>query len=318
MTFPKPRVLCHVCHYYGAVESFVGGSNRMAQEARRDIVQQCIDRLRSLETVDVTVRVVGIPEKALVPIDLDLSDIRDPRWIVFESLEQLAEQSEHFDYVVNTEDDILFSDRVFRNIIEFDQESALNEVFLPNRIEVDESGLVYSPDLFVNPLWTHQWRRFGNHWLRVALSPHSGVLILSREKLEYARSRVEPGFRDTIFGRGMESGLAQWHSPFSLFRCYDSVDFHSVRHLHRWHVCPPYIDREHPYESYHRSRFPWRSFLPEALFTAIRAARRRLNRGKGPIPPSPHVDGVPLGGGSRPDPADGPRLAQPRETEPSN
>jgi hypothetical protein len=189
--------------------------------------------LRSLPGVEV--RVCGIDGRSLEPIDLEFPQVREtPMDLVYESLAHMAGQVEDYDYFVNIEDDILLPPETLANVVAFDAESLVNEVLHPNRVEEDETGRRFCVDLEVMPGWTYQRRTYHGRELRVARNPHSAVLILSREQLRYALRYIDVGFRGRFLTYPMDSALAYYLSPFSLYRPYDDLEFHTVTHLDRW------------------------------------------------------------------------------------
>jgi hypothetical protein len=60
------------------------------------------------------------------------------------------------------------------------------------------------------------------------------VLILSRAKLRYALQHIDVGYRGRFLTYEMDSALAYYLSPFSLYRPYEDLEFHTVTHLDRW------------------------------------------------------------------------------------
>ncbi len=146
----------------------------------------------------------------------------------------MARHIDDYDYFVNIEDDILLPETTLANVVEFDQESLLNEILHPNRIEEDEAGRRFCVDLEAMPGWTYQRRTYRGRELRVARNPHSAVLILSRAKLRYAQQYIDPAYRGRFLTYEMDSALAYYLSPFCLYRPYDDLSFHTVGHLDRW------------------------------------------------------------------------------------
>jgi hypothetical protein len=258
------KVLCHVNHFFGRSRDFVGGSTRGADEQRREIVGQCLAALRDLGDADVDLRVCGIGDNALV----------------YESLYDMASQVEGYDYFINVEDDILLPGETWANLLEFDGGSLVNEILHPNRLEVDDTGFRYCVDLYGNPAWTHQTKTFKGRKLRVAVTPHSGILIMSRDKLRYALSEIDASFRGIIFAKGMESALAHFHSPFSLYRAYNDLEFHHVLHLDRWKHSPRVVYRANPYRDFHDISLTARDFVPPAAGKAYRYVKRLLRRSR--------------------------------------
>ncbi|MEP6637823.1 MAG: hypothetical protein ABJC39_00610 [Chloroflexota bacterium] len=227
------NVLCYVNHYFGPPVGFEGRSTDADADRRRAIVAACLDGLRALPGVDL--KVCGIEGRALEGIDIDFSHIRnDPKLLVYESLAHMVRRSEDYDYCINIEDDILLPPETLANVIEFDQESLLNEILHPNRVEEDESGRRFCVDLAAMPGWTYQRRTYRGRELRVARNPHSALLILSRDKLRYALQHIDVSYRGRFLTYEMDSALAYYLSPFCLYRPYEDLEFHTVTHLDRW------------------------------------------------------------------------------------
>jgi hypothetical protein len=227
------KVLCYVNHYCGPGVGFRGKSTEPGNPQRREIVERCVAQLRTLNGADV--RVCGIPGCALVPLDLEFPQIRDkPTHLIYESLAHMAGQVEGYDYFINTEDDILVPAQTLENAVEFDRTALLNEVLHPNRLETAANGRQYCTDIEVSLRWTRQHRRWQGHELRVALNPHSGILILSRDKIRYALRNIDISYRGVFMPHAMESAFANFLSPFCLYRSQDDLNFHVVQHLDRW------------------------------------------------------------------------------------
>lgn len=227
------RVLCYVNHYFGDPVGFAGRSTDPGNDERRAIVAACLEGLRALPGAEV--RVCGIEGRSLESIDIDFPSIRDdPKLLIYESLAHMARVADDYDYFVNIEDDVLLPAETFANVVEFDRESFPNEILHPNRLEQDDTGRRYCVDLEAMPGWTHQRRTYRGRELRVALNPHSAVLILSREKLRHALRHIDPAYRGRFLKWEMDSAFAYYLSPFSLYRPYEDLDFHTVTHLDRW------------------------------------------------------------------------------------
>lgn len=227
------KVLCYVNHYFGTPIGFEGRSTDGDPDRRRSVVAECLDGLRRLPGVEVNV--CGIAGNALEPIDIDFPHVRDdPKMLVYESLAHMAGRVDRYDYYINIEDDILLPAQTFANVIDFDAVSYPNEILHPNRIETAETGRLFCVDTEVMPGWTYQRRTYDGRELRVARNPHSGVLILSRQKLDYALEHIDLGYRGRFLTYEMDSALAYYHSPFSLYRPFGDLDFHTVTHLDHW------------------------------------------------------------------------------------
>jgi hypothetical protein len=246
MSSPRDlKILAHVNHYYGPSQGgVVYLSNSQRPEVRRGYVQKTIQFLKELgnipEVASVDVKLCGIKGKSLLPVDKDFSFLKDPRQLIFESLCEMAKQVEEYDYFINIEDDILLPVETFRNVLEFDQEFLINECLHPNRIEVCGDRKLPNDPMVRPRIWTLQEKHWRGKVLRVATNPHSGILILSRDKLRYCLQNVDVNFRGEVIGAGMESAFAHFHKPFSLYRPYKNLDFHVVIHQDRHH---PYWDR---------------------------------------------------------------------------
>jgi hypothetical protein len=273
-----PRVLCHVNHYFGRSVDFTGGSTKGKEALRRQVVGECLAAIRALPNAEVHVRVCGIRDNALLPLDADYAHLQDPTQLVYESLHHMASHVGDYDYFINVEDDILVPAATWLNVLEFDRSCMVNEILHPNRMEVDETGFRYCVDLYGNPMWTHQVKRFQGHTLRVAVTPHSGILIMSREKLRYALREIDQSFRGIVFAKGMESALAHFHGPFSLYRAYDDLEFHHVTHLDRWKHAPAVVYRANPYRTFHDVSLSIRDFVPPAAGKMYRYSKRLIAR----------------------------------------
>ena len=276
------NVLCHLNHYFGQSRDFTGGSTKRDGDTRRRTVETCIAALRELPEANVELRVCGIGQNTLVPLDVDYRHLEDPTQLVYESLYDMATQLESYDYFINIEDDILVPATSWLNVLDFERSCLVNEILHPNRMEVDDTGYRYCVDLYGNPMWTHQTKSFRGHTLRVAVTPHSGLLIMSRDKLRYALNEIDTTFRGIVFARGMESAFAHFHGPFSLYRTYDDLDFHHVTHLDRWKLSPAVVYRANPYRAYHEVTPTLRDFVPPVAGKAYRYLKRLLARIRAP------------------------------------
>lgn len=227
------RILCYVNHYFGAPAGFEGRSTDASNASRAAAVEACIEQLRAIEGAEV--RVCGIPGRSLVPIDIDLSQVAvDPKLLIYESLAHQAGHLDEYDYFINIEDDVLMPAATFLNVVEFDRESLPNEVLHPNRLEIDDTGEPFCVDLKALPGWTYQRRPWRGRELRVALNPHSALLVLSRDKFRYALEHIDRSYRGRFLKWEMDSAFAYYLSPFALFRPYEDLTFHTVTHLDRW------------------------------------------------------------------------------------
>ena len=105
----------------------------------------------------------------------------------------------------------------------------------------------------------------------MALNPHSGVLILSRDKLRYALRYVDVSFRGPYLSSPTESALAYYLSPFSLFRPYEDLGFHTVTHLDRYIARAPQVT-----SVFAKPKPPrWKSVLNEFTPPILHPRRRR-------------------------------------------
>jgi hypothetical protein len=230
----RTRVLCHVNHFFGKGSTLVGKSTMSAPEARLSVVQTALAGIRALP-FEMVVRVCGFPNHALVPIDLDLSEIGQPKHIVYASIERMFNELDAYDYFLNIEDDVLVSKQVMETCMAFNACSELNEVYLPNRMERGEDGSLYCVDIFAFPGWNEPFRRnFHNTTLGVANNPHSALSFLSREQMKYAATRVDLSRRDIFLGGYMVSAYMNLHAPFILWRPRSNLLDHHVIHLDNW------------------------------------------------------------------------------------
>lgn len=237
---PPVAVLACVNHYFGpSTGSVVYRSSTQNPETRRNYVNNTVQALKELGRLPgvgaVEVKICGLNGKSLLPVGQDFSFLQDPRKLVYESLAEMARHVEEYDYFINIEDDIVLPAETFANVLEFDKEMLVNEILHPNRIEV-LNGRKLPNDPSSRPrVWTFQEKQWRGHTLRVAVNPHAGVLILSREKLRYCLAHTDVRFRGEFLGDGMESAFAWFHRPFSLYRPYKNLDFHVVIHQDRHH-----------------------------------------------------------------------------------
>lgn len=270
----QPRLLCYVTHYYGRSSEFYGKSSYQESEIRKKHLLDCIASLKRIP--NATVKVCGIKGRSLVPIDIDFSHIERPEYLVFESLAELSSHVDEYDYFLTVEDDILVSEDVFSNILEFDRTSLVNEVLLPNRLELLNGKKVLT-DLVTKPGWTINEKTFNGYTLKVALNPHSGILILSQKKLRYCLERIDTSWRGQLVGGYMASAFAHFHRPFALFRPYRNADFHTVVHLDHFDATTTSTDprnaaRIPPKKQSRQSQFKQISklFMPEIALLAYR------------------------------------------------
>ena len=227
----KVRVLCYFVHYFGPSQGFRGKSTASVARMRYPHVRRALAQLRAQRNLTVSVCALG--GRSLVPVDLDFSPIEDPTLLMYEVLNRLPDHLPDYDYFMVVEDDILVPRAIIRNTLAFDRENPLGDCLLPNRVELTEAG-PQCVDLRAMPGWESPRRRFRGVQLRVARNPHSGMLLLSRAKLEYAAANVDRSFRGILVGGPMASALAHFHQPFRLFRPYENLQFHRVVHLDHW------------------------------------------------------------------------------------
>jgi hypothetical protein len=192
-----------------------------------------VEALRALP-YDVDVKVCGIPGASLLPVDVDLSSVADPRHLIYASIERLAESRAGYDYFLCIEDDVLLPGEVVDRMMRFQDCSEVHEVLLPNRLETAAERLSYCVDLLAMPGWRGLHRDFEGLRLDVAQNPHSGLALLSRRQLDYAIRRVDLSRREVIVGGFIASGFANLHQPFLLWRVRDDEAAHSVVHLDHW------------------------------------------------------------------------------------
>lgn len=236
----RPRILCYVVHYYGRTSGYVGKSSTSSGDSRRAVLTRALEALRALP-YDIDVKVCGDPEASLLPIDINLSAVNDPRHFTFASIENLVLSRAGYDYFLCLEDDILVTPDVIERMIRFERDAEVNEVLLPNRLELVAPGLTYCVDLLAIPGWRGLRREFEGLRLDIAKNPHSGLAFLSRRQLEYGLGRVDLTRREEIVGEYMPSALANLHEPFMLWRTRDDEAAHHVTHLDRWTSSSPRI-----------------------------------------------------------------------------
>ena len=213
----QQKLLCYVNHYFGNASAFVGRSTAGDAQTRREIVEAVVTRLRALPG-EVEVYVCGFPEAAVVPVDLGLSEIGDPRLIVYESIERMFTAINEYDWFLNIEDDIFVQDNLVRNARTFAAISKINEVWLLNRMESRSDGTLSCVDLEAVPGWTGLERQLQGGILGVAHNHHSGLFLLSREQMRYASTRVPLKRREEFHGGLMASAYANIHAPLLLRR----------------------------------------------------------------------------------------------------
>lgn len=226
------RVICLFVHYFDKQSKFDGRSKHQSNDVRRAIVERALSALRSIKGVDV--KVCGFKDRHLVPVDIDLSArTNNPQFMMYEALGSLSEYRSDYDYFMVVEDDILIGPDVLNCIHEFDRHFNVDQIFLPNRIEIS-GNRVSCVDTYWMPGTTGDEVSFQSHKLSVHKNPHSGLLIVNREKLEYLLQRVDASFREIVIGGYMASAFAHYHRPFRLYRATDGFDFHTVLHMDKY------------------------------------------------------------------------------------
>jgi hypothetical protein len=226
------KVICLFVHYFDKNAAFDGRSKHQLESVRREIVTRALSALQSVKGVDVSI--CGFKDRHLVPIDIDLSERTDnPQFMMYEALGSLQEYRGKYDYFMVVEDDILVGPDVFNSTYEFDRQFSVDQIFLPNRLEIDGQK-VSCVDTYWNPGTTGDKADFNHRQLKVFKNPHSGLLIVSKEKLDYLVPRVDAAYREKFIGGFMASAFAHYHRPFRLYRVADGYDFHTIMHLDRY------------------------------------------------------------------------------------
>jgi len=225
----NPKVLVVVNHYYGESDGFNGKSSTQKIDVRKKIVERVLGELKKIPNADINV--CGIKGKSLIDIDIDFSHISNPSFLIYESIQWMVSKVDEYDYFINIEDDILLTPETFNSVVRFDKVNPINECFHPNRIEYDEKKQGYCVDFKAWPGWKDVSKKYMGYEIRVANNPHSGLTILSKDKVKYALKTVDFRRREKIIGHYMASAYANVHEPFLLFRSYDDVLRHKVVHL---------------------------------------------------------------------------------------
>jgi hypothetical protein len=231
------KILCYINHYFGP-SNFVGKSTSGCSEKRSEVVYAAFSRIKAMP-FQMDIRICGFKDSSLLPIDLDVSYIGDPRKIVYASIERMFEETNEYDYFLNIEDDILIRSGTLTTMMSFADSFELNEIYLPNRMEFKGDGTSYCVDLLALPGWQGSRRRFQGVDLDIAINPHSAMFFLNREQMRYATDRVNLQRRDVIIGELMASALANVHAHFSLWRAKSDLLAHHVVHLDKWLKSPP-------------------------------------------------------------------------------
>ena len=280
-TEPQLRVLCCVPHYFAertGGASYLGQWKSVSQQPdiRRRYVEQTIASLRNLsslpEVESADVRVCGIRGNCLVPLDVEF-DEPEPLFIVFDTIQWMLERREDYDYYLLVEDDVDVPAEVLSNVIAFDQDSLVNEVFHPNRVELDD-GVAFNTDLKTFGEWTTQRKLFRGKQLVVNANPHAAVFVLSAAKFNYCADHADLSLRERLRigrfrGGMMASAFANFLSSVCLYRVYDDLAFHYVVHQDEFEPHLTTYDK--------LSRFA-HSVLPPPLVDTIKRVKRRVSR----------------------------------------
>jgi len=226
------KVLCLFVHYFDKASAFEGKSKYQLEDVRAEIVRRALGALRSIRDVDVVV--CGYKDLNLVGVDMDLSAYtKQPQHMVYEALGQLTRFRSEYDYFMVIEDDILVGPDMFNNVYSFDLQFGLDQIMLPNRVEIRD-GKVYCIDTKIIPGITGDAIEFNRRKLVVHNNPHSGLLLVNRDKLDYLADRVDAAYRGKFIGGYMASAFAHYHRPFRLYRVADGFDYHSVLHMDQY------------------------------------------------------------------------------------
>jgi len=220
-------------HYYNNNGVFDGKSANTDASERKETVQITLNALNEIE--NCTVKVCGIEGNSLVDLDITFNSLKDSRMLIFESILEMSKHISEYDYFLNIEDDILITNSVLENIYEFDKVSTLSEILLPNRLEIDGKNMYCVDTEVCFPGWINTEKIFKNKLIKVAINPHSGLLIFNKEKFRYAIVNTQKFALKQVFGGGkMASTFAHFHKPFSLYRSKNDLKFHSVIHMDKW------------------------------------------------------------------------------------
>jgi hypothetical protein len=272
------RILCCVPHYFAECKrgEHLGQWKSVSQkpDVRRSYVEQTISSLRHFgsipEVASADVRVCGIRDKALVPLDVEFEK-SEPLFLVFDTLQWMLERRQDYDYYLLVEDDIWVPAEVLSNVIAFDQVSMVNEVLHPNRIELD-NGVACNNDLKTFGQWTTQRKFFRGRQLVVNANPHSAVFVLSASKFNFCAENADLSLRGRLRigefkGGMMASAFANFLSPVSLYRPYDDLSFHYVVHQDKF---------EPRLTGLHKLSAIAHAILPPPLVHTIKRIKRRV------------------------------------------
>ena len=228
------KVLCLFVHYFDKASGFEGKSKYQLEEVRKEIVTRALGALRSIRDVDVVV--CGYKKLSLVGVDKDLSaSTNEPQHMIYEALGQLAQFRSEYDYFMVIEDDILVGPDMFNNVYGFDRQFGIDQIMLPNRVEI-RGDTVYCVDTTIITGVTGDAIEFNRRILAVHNNPHSGLLLVNRDKLDYLVGQVDASYRGKFIGGYMASAFAHYHRPFRLYRVADGYDFHTVLHMDKYVV----------------------------------------------------------------------------------
>jgi hypothetical protein len=223
------KVLCLFVHYFDKASAFEGKSKNQQEEIRAEIVRRALGSLHSIRDMDVVV--CGYKNSSLVGVDRDLSVFTSqPQYMMYEALSQLAQFRNEYDYFMVIEDDILVGSDMFNNVYDFDRQFDIDQIMLPNRVEIRD-GKVYCIDTRMIPGMTDDTIEFNRRKLAVHNNPHSGLLLVNRDKLDYLADKVDASYRGKFIGGYMASAFAHYHRPFRLYRVADGYDYHTVLHM---------------------------------------------------------------------------------------
>ncbi len=274
------KVLALINHFFGYNPNFVGKSAltkglsefqiQEKKESREKIIFTVINELKKIDGIEI--KICGIKGFNLVPIDIEFNHIIDkPIFLVYETLSYMTKFKDQYDYFINIEDDIFLPNETFENIIEFDKQNLINEILLPNRLEKKTNGEIFCVDLFALNGMTTQTKIYNEKIFKVALNPHSGLLVVSKEKLNFLVSKIDINSREIILGTGMESAFAHFHSPFSLYRSID-LDFHSVVHLDKW----TFSEKDQIIKKSFFSKINLSDFIPPIIMFILRKIIKKI------------------------------------------
>lgn len=226
------RALCLFVHFFDPEGDFPGKSKFQSADVRKWCVERALHSVRSISFVDV--QVCGYGDQSLIDIDRDFRGVAaTPELMMYEVLASLAGHVDEYDYFMVLEDDILVGADIFYNVQDFDSTHPVTEVLLPNRVEIN-SDAIYCVDTRARPGTTDRAIWFRGRLLQEFINPHSGVLLLSRSRLQHVLETVDLGYRGKFWGGYMASAFAHFHKPLTLYRVADGLDFHTVQHLDQY------------------------------------------------------------------------------------